>query len=255
MSLEHTHTDAPPLCSNMCMTNGCVFGRHPFEMGGLWWAWNMFLALASSVGAVLVYLRGHEGEGLAEADVWRGVVILELIWIITFGVVLWLVKNEYRETFWSTMTGNEYAMHYFTIGTEEEVMAQVFTIHPSKWQPIVEEVEAWIRENWWRWEDEQPDFFDHHFKLLVPHDMVPEEVVEEHICTQRSFNTLRGTHSIGRSRRKLMGQLGISALSRQVSGSLRGGTGGSRRVGEDGRVIRTKRKGQRQSRLVFPVAS
>ena len=51
--------------------------------------------------------------------------------------------------------------------------ADVFTNNKTHWSPIRDKVEAWVKEGWARWEEEQPDWFTDHWKSIVPKDMKP----------------------------------------------------------------------------------
>jgi hypothetical protein len=41
------------------------------------------------------------------------------------------------------------------------------------WAPIREDVKAWTLENWERWEEEKPEFFDDNLQASVDDDMIP----------------------------------------------------------------------------------
>ena len=85
-----------------------------------------------------------------------------------------LAKKEYRGTFFSFETGNDWAMSFFLKGDTDAKRVKPLRLNKHKWKKIRPEMKEFVLANWERWEEEQPAFFTEAFKKRVDDDMVPK---------------------------------------------------------------------------------
>jgi len=166
---------------------GVVQMRHPGEMGGLYWTLNMVLALAASCASVFVYFEYGELEVVEEQVAWSIVGGLVVIWVVTFGLFLVLMKKEYRGTFWSVQLGKQLTMDYFSKGQGDATKAIVLNKNKLQWREIREDVKEWVQGGWWRWKEDKPAFYTEKFIASVPLDMIPEEGQHEAMVVRTSM--------------------------------------------------------------------
>jgi len=151
---------------------GFVLTRGPQDLGGLYWTVNMALALAASGVCVWVSDGGRVK--------WILFGSFGGVWVLSFGLVLLLMKKEYRNTFVSTATGKQQIMESFLRSGDDRVKAKVLTKNKKMWWPIREEVKKWVVEGWWRWMEEKPEWFSLAWQSELPGEWVPEEARPSH---------------------------------------------------------------------------
>ena len=177
--------------------------RHPEELGGIYWIVSVGIAILSCFSAVQVYFETKkdttaasvynpdilgdvvatkndtEWGRLEENEVWSFVWLMSVGWLIVFGAFLLTMKKKYRRTIWSTQTGAQLARSFFLERTSEEIMH--WTLHSNKkhWENIRDEIKQWVVENWWKWQEEKPDWFTDNWIAKVPDDMIPAEALRE----------------------------------------------------------------------------
>ena len=91
-----------------------------------------------------------------------------------------MMKKNYRSTFWSMETGNEWVQSYFLQGGSDSIKMNVLTKNKAKWKAIERQVKEWVGEGWMGWERDKPDWFTDNWKAKVPADWVPKEGKAEH---------------------------------------------------------------------------
>ena len=80
--------------------------------------------------------------------------------------------------FTSTATACEWVQGHFTRpGNSDEIRAQIHGFRRAKWAAIREDVRVWTLENWGRWEEEQPEWFDEGFFGKVDDEMIPVDAL------------------------------------------------------------------------------
>jgi len=160
---------------------GMVQGRHPGELGGIYFTMNMVLAVVGSLVSMYVYLDQTSPEDLATtpAKAWTGMGCLCVLWFVSFCLFLMLMKKGYKHTFFSTQTGASFFRDSFLKGKDVQTRAQIVTINEHLWANIRADVKKWVGANWWQWEEDIPDWFTEGWKGNVPLDMIPKERREE----------------------------------------------------------------------------
>ena len=134
------------------------------------------MALAASLVATRVYyasLEEGEKEVMDQSVAWMIVVGLSSSWLIFFTCFLLIMKKSYLSTFFSTQSGHAWVQSYFVSGQTDEVKKRIFEHNTKQWMSIRDDVQAWTLENWERWEEEKPEFFNDAWKASVDDDMIP----------------------------------------------------------------------------------
>jgi hypothetical protein len=134
------------------------------------------MALAASFVATRVYyasLEEPEDAVMDESVAWTIVGGLSGLGVSFFACFLLLMKPAYRSTFFSTQTGYAWVQSYFVSGQTDEVKKRIFEHNKKQWVSIRPDVKAWTLENWERWEEERPEWFNDAWKAGVDDDMIP----------------------------------------------------------------------------------
>ena len=152
---------------------GLLHSRHVYEMGGAYWSINMVLAVLASYASVWVYFA-KGGTTLGEEDTWTLVEWMSGGFGVTFGVVLLMMKKKYRRTFWNFKRGKDLTIERFD-SDDDSVKAIVIGKNEMHWRSIRDDVEQWVREGWWRWKEDKPEWFNENFKSRVPLSWIPED--------------------------------------------------------------------------------
>jgi len=80
----------------------------------------------------------------------------------------------YSRTFRSTQTTKGWVISLFSEGKTDAAKSIVFIAKKSLWAGIKDDVKAWCLENWERWEEEKPEWFNEMFQGAVDDDMIPD---------------------------------------------------------------------------------
>ena len=131
------------------------------------------MALAASFVATHVYYASDPAEPVMEkGHAWTVMGSLSASWLIVFATCLLLMKSGYEGTFFSTQTGYQYVQSKFLREGDENKKA-VFKYNKKLWLSIRPDVKAWTLENWERWEEEKPEWFNDAWKSALDDDMIP----------------------------------------------------------------------------------
>jgi hypothetical protein len=176
---------------------GVIQLRASGELGGIYWTANMATALASSFVAAEIYFStkvsattGSEGDpldlnstaavqvplvGLDEGGVWWALEWTSAAWFASFALIIYIMKKEYRGTFFSRETGSEWTRKFFLEGKDDRVKSKIMKLNRNKWKSIRGEVKLWVRENWFKWKTERPDWFTDSWISHVPDNFIPAQ--------------------------------------------------------------------------------
>jgi len=177
---------AASLMGRVCMKvitdyTGVVQFRGSGELGGAYWTFNMLMAIAATFASVHFHFKSLEkGEAISEGTAWTAANVLGGAWVAVFLAFLVLMKKKYRVTFFSLQTGNDYFQNYFlkTENTDER-RASIVKKNRRLWQSTRPLVREWLMENWPRWVEEKPEWFNQVFISKVDDDLLPTEVLEQ----------------------------------------------------------------------------
>jgi len=156
---------------------GVVQFRASGELGGAYWTLNMLLAIAATFASVHIHFESDVDEAMSEGTAWLAASLLGGAWVAVFLAFLVLMKKKYRATFFSFQTGNQWAQSYFKTGNSDETRAIIVTTSRHLWQSIRPQVRDWFTENWPRWVEEGPEWFNRVWISNVDDDLLPPEVL------------------------------------------------------------------------------
>ena len=127
--------------------------------------------------------------------------------ILLMMIFLVNIKSEYRTTFWSTKKSKDFILGYFE-SNEDETKAFVFTSNIRYWKEIEDKVEEWVRENWPKWMEEEPEWLNDNIKAQIPSKMIPNVEDREKVKllkSKRRRSSLLGSIASMRRRSSLIG--------------------------------------------------
>jgi hypothetical protein len=156
---------------------GIIQFRHPIELGGIYYSFNLCVSVVFSFMAIDVFYKHTKVNDrlISENTAWLVMGLVCATWVVSFLFILLLMKNKYRSTFFSLKTGKQSCMDFFS-SKDEYVKKEIFSDSTRLWKSIAPEVKVWVGDNWWRWEKEKPDWFTDDWKekvLAVGSDWVP----------------------------------------------------------------------------------
>jgi hypothetical protein len=185
--------------------------RSPFLLGtfaGCYWSLSMASAVLFPFAAVPIYFKNVDAPAFREGTAWAVAVGMSGAWIFFFTIFLVLMKPKIRATFTSTQTGHAWVKgRFIDEKNNDECRMFIHFMNRKQWASIRDDVKAWTMENWERWEEEKPDWFNDAFKASVDDDMIPPA----------SLRKLNGGES-ARRRSSLGDVLGVGARVTPVGG-------------------------------------
>jgi hypothetical protein len=147
--------------------------RHPFEVGGMYWAFSFVLTMGSlPVATVIFEYNNGDKKVLALArTLFNWVFPTTLFFLVLF---FKNIDKHYIGTFFSLQRGKDMTMKCFRESSEDSAKAHYsFAVSKKHWHTIEEEVRGWVEANWSKWEEEQPKWFDANMKSKVPVEFIP----------------------------------------------------------------------------------
>ena len=159
---------------------GLILFANPYELGGLYFSANVVL---SQVGCWIVayFYVTMLPDSPTKIPSDKIVLVLSALlcsWSVTTLIFFRLINRSYWQIFYSTVTGSAFAKSYFVDGRDEATKAMIFTNSIELWRDIEDDVEAYVRCNWERWEADKPEWFNENFKSTVPDWMIPAANLE-----------------------------------------------------------------------------
>jgi hypothetical protein len=146
--------------------------RHPNELGGTYWMFGLILTMGSLPVAILVAERGDVGDTVLKLA-WRIVGIFIPCTVLLFAVFFFNIEKKYWGTFYSLQRGKDLAIKNFREGSDAVKAKCTFKYSKHHWKSIEEEVRTWVQANWYRWEEEKPEWFDNTMRARVPVEYIP----------------------------------------------------------------------------------
>ena len=148
--------------------------RHPFELGGVYWAVNVVLNQLFCFTSVYLYVKYSED---ANETIVQGLSIL-VSFLFVFSMLnflgfLSLIDSKYRRTFFDTQTGKSFAVSNFHEAETDSTKFEIFGHHRSYYHKIEGELKVWLVSDWQVWMDDKPDWFEAAAVASVPSDLLP----------------------------------------------------------------------------------
>ena len=103
--------------------------------------------------------------------------------MVSFGLFLLSINRSYLVTFYDPRSGKQVVRDKFHLSTSDVTMSDIFSNHPTFYEPIVAELMAWLDEKWDKWEEEKPEWFSAISIARIAKDILPVRIK----------NRLRGT--------------------------------------------------------------
>jgi hypothetical protein len=147
--------------------------RHPNEVGGVYWFFGLLLTMGSLPVTIYIASAYVDEQSIDIASSIMNYFIP--ITTICFAVFFLNIERKYLHTFLSTQKGKEYSMAYFLGQENDAVKFKVLDNSRHQWVSIEGEIKKWVRSNWSKWEEEQPEWFDDMNKAKVPVDFIPAD--------------------------------------------------------------------------------
>ena len=128
--------------------------------------------------AVHLYTSSKHAAISSGLPLWALAGTLEFFFVSFFAVFVSQMNAKYRITFFSTMTGKQFCALRFRQATTDEARADILEEHPAYWRSIRHEVEQWVRENYFTWTEENPEWLER-LKRRIPAEFIPDDDEEE----------------------------------------------------------------------------
>jgi hypothetical protein len=172
---------------------GVVQFRSPLDVGGLHWTLNLAFNYAAAFVIIPLFFKSSERSSavsISQDDAFVMASNTTLAAVVTFTSFIFLMKSEYRSSFWSTERGASWPKKRFLQGENDAVRASVFEFNKGMWKEIAPQVEDWVRQGWREWQEERPPWFTDHWKAEIPEEWVPIEGKYDHKQARRNSLSL-----------------------------------------------------------------
>ena len=104
---------------------------------------------------------------------------LFLLFLFSATTLFLIMNPHHRKTFIDPITSRNYLVKtYFSAKTNRQKM-DLFTFHPSYYESIKPELQAYLAKNWKDWMANRPDWLTERLISLVPDELLPAEEVEK----------------------------------------------------------------------------
>ena len=140
-----------------------------------------------------VALQFFEGE--LKSKIETGLIVSFTVWLLLNIAFFGTIDLAYLPTFFSTMTGPQYAIQLYKEAKDDSVRWNaVFTHRISYTKPIHPEIKEWVKENIEKWRSENPSWFQ---VDLIPDDFLPVDVFEAEGGARRRRSVLSLREAVG----------------------------------------------------------
>ena len=150
-----------------------VHFRHPIEIGGAQWVFGQL----TSVATLFIALHVAEASGKLgnEMDsLWLISYIITVAALFSYSVFFSSINQGYIHTFFSFETGGQMTIRNFRSLEDDGLRADtIFGSNKNQWKSIYDEVKDWVWQNWPKWVEEKPAWFDDRMRSMIPGDMIP----------------------------------------------------------------------------------
>ena len=155
---------------------GILHARHPYEMGGAYWLFNMFYTQGMTFCVLWVRMKSQiDTEELLVLDgdrLWALAAFLSTLWSIALLLLLLSVEKGFKHTFCQLMTAPEYNKAMFDTGDDEYRM-YIFTDHEAYYMWYKDEIKEWLENSWERFNFERPPWFTEEASEMIPFNLIP----------------------------------------------------------------------------------
>ncbi|GMI58558.1 hypothetical protein TeGR_g11699, partial [Tetraparma gracilis] len=135
--------------------------RHSFEMGGLHFSLNTFVAVTMPFIVIFCVYEYAPTQPLMDAGVaWRIAGTLGACWFCNAVVLALVTKRDKWWTFWDPKTGAQDLIDRYReviVNANDSFLPELFENNKRMWWPIRDEIKDHIQASWERWEDDCPE--------------------------------------------------------------------------------------------------
>ena len=111
--------------------------------------------------------------------VWSSIAIPGIIGLISFCCFFWIMDHKYHNTFFTTLTGSQFACLNFKLALADEEKFGIFGSHPSYSKAINGELKIWLADNWGKWNSEKPVWFTDAAIEQIPNELAPKPLIDK----------------------------------------------------------------------------
>jgi hypothetical protein len=153
---------------------GCIHFRHPLEMGGAYFCWNMLLCFISCFAAAGIYAAYYDGEPKLDTKVlFTAISTVTAAWLLTSSALLLSIDRGYVRTFLSKQSGREYAIRCFTQEPDDECRIRIFAWNEHLWEPVRRDVKKWVKEKYSVWRADSAPWLTDEVVACIPDEFMP----------------------------------------------------------------------------------
>ena len=136
------------------------------------------MSQVTTIMILFIALELADGSNKFDSEMMKGLrklsFVLTISAIILFGVFFKTINKGYMHTFLSIETGGQQAIRAFRAHEDDALKIDaVFFNNKNMWKSIEKEVEDWVHQNWERWMEEKPAWFNETVRSKFPEDMIP----------------------------------------------------------------------------------
>ena len=106
-------------------------------------------------------------------SLWALVATLEFFFVLFFALFVLSINKRYIRTFFTTTTSKQFFVSHFLDAKHDQSKLYIFTLHPSYYKSVREDVKLWVAANYNKWNEEKPEWFTDRVKASIPLDMIP----------------------------------------------------------------------------------
>jgi len=151
---------------------GMLHLRHPNEMGGAYWLFNMAYTQISMF-LILSMSSAPEGAAISKGDLWIVAIVLASLWVTAIVVLLRFSEKGFEHTFYETVTSKQIQFLRFQVGDNRTKMTILTTVHRAIWKKFAGEMREWLGEVWNELHQTKPIWFGDDVVRKIPMDFIP----------------------------------------------------------------------------------
>ena len=185
---------------------GMMLARHPYEMGGAYWLFNMVYTQTSVFVVLMLRAKKDMDDDdwmIQQKELQMIALALLGLWMLAFAMLLKFSEKGFHHTFYQPTKACEYNKARFDTGVDS-YMISIFEDHESYYTWYEGEIKEWLEKVWDKWHDEKPAWFTEEVMRQIPDDYIPHS---SHWSVRNEFLEAESNFimSVRRSSRKSSG--------------------------------------------------
>jgi len=151
---------------------GMLHLRHPNEMGGAYWLFNMSYTQISMF--VMLSLGTTAKDSVIQLSDLRIIAIsLVGLWLTSIVSLLAFGEKDYKNTFYNKLTCGQFQVKRFHEGNDLTKITILTTVHQAIWKKIEWEMKDWLSGVWNELHQTKPKWFGNDVVRKIPLDFIP----------------------------------------------------------------------------------